>query len=95
MDRKDVGKRIRILREERGWAKGTLATRAVIAPSYIPVLENGEKCPTIETLDAICFAFGISLADFFTERKEDSLVDRVASLTEKQKHLLNEFLNSL
>ncbi len=95
MDRKDVGKRIRALREERGWAKGTLATRAGIAPSYIPVLENGEKCPTIETLDAICFAFGITLADFFTEKKADTLIDRVSALTEKQKHLLNEFLNSL
>ena len=95
MDRKDVGKRIKVLREERGWAKGTLATRAGIAPSYIPVLENGEKCPTIETLDAICFAFGITLADFFTEKREETLIDRVSSLTEKQKQLLNDFLNSL
>ena len=95
MDKKDIGKRIKELREQRGWHKGTLATRAGLAPSYIPVLENGEKCPTVETLDAICFAFGITLADFFTEKKEDSLVDRVSSLTEKQKQLLNEFLNSL
>ena len=95
MDRKDVGKKIRELREERAWGKGTLATKAGLAPSYIPVLENGEKCPTIETLDAICFAFGISLADFFTEKKADALVDRVSALTDKQKHLLNEFLNSL
>lgn len=95
MDRKDVGRRIRGLREERGWTKGTLATRAGIAPSYIPVLENGEKCPTVETLDAICFAFGITLADFFTEEGADSLVDKVSALTEKQKQLLNAFLNSL
>ena len=95
MDKKDIGKRIKELREQRGWHKGTLATRAGLAPSYIPVLENGEKCPTVETLDAICFAFGITLADFFTEKKEASLVDRVSSLTEKQKQLLNDFLNSL
>ena len=73
----------------------SLALGAGIAPSYIPVLENGEKCPTIETLDAICFAFGITLADFFTEKKADTLIDRVSALTDKQKHLLNEFLNSL
>ena len=95
MDRKEIGKKIKALREEREWAKGTLATRAGIAPSYIPVLENGEKCPTVETLDAICFAFGITLADFFTEKREETLVDRVSSLTEKQKQLLNDFLNSL
>ena len=95
MERKEVGRRIRELREQRGWHKGTLATRAGIAPSYIPVLENGEKSPTIETLDAICFAFGITLSDFFAEKLESDLVDKVSSLTDKQKRLLNEFLNSL
>ena len=35
MDRKDVGKKIRELREERAWGKGTLATKAGLAPSYI------------------------------------------------------------
>ena len=95
MDRKAIGKRVRELRESRGWKKGTLATKAGIAPSYIPVIENGEKCPTVETLDAICFAFGISLVDFFSEKNDDMLIDKVSSLTEKQKILLNNFLNSL
>ena len=95
MDRKEIGKKIKTLREEREWAKGTLATKAGVSPSYIPDLENGKKCPSVEVLDAICFAFGITLADFFTEKKEETLIDRVSSLTDKQKHLLNEFLNSL
>ena len=95
MDRKEIGKKIKALREERDWKQGKLATRAGISPSYIPDLENGTKCPSVEVLDAICFAFGISLADFFTEKKADTLVDRVSALTDKQKHLLNEFLNSL
>lgn len=95
MDRIEIGQRIKNLREERGWAKGTLATRAGIAPSYIPTLEKGIKCPTVETLDAICFAFGITLVDFFSEKKEGTLTDRVSSLTNKQKDLLNDFLNSL
>ncbi len=95
MDKKLVGKKIKELREARGWKKGTLATRSGVAPSYITVLEKGEKCPTIETLDAICFAFGITLCDFFAEKKEDNFVDKVSSLNEKQKSLLNDFLNSL
>ncbi len=95
MNKQEIGKKIKLLREERGWSKGTFATRAGITPSYVPVLEKGEKCPTVETLDSICFAFGITLADFFTEKKEDSLTDKVSSLTENQKRLLNEFLNSL
>ena len=95
MDKKEIGRKIKEMREHRSWSKGTLATKAGIAPSYIPVLENGEKCPTVETLDAICFAFGITLADFFAEKKKDNLVDKLSSLNENQKHILNEFLNSL
>lgn len=95
MDRKEVGKRIRDLREKRGWKKGTLATKAGVAPSYISILEKGEKCPTVETLDSICFAFGISLADFFSEKKDVLDEDKIAALSERQKGLLNDFLKSL
>ena len=95
MDRKMIGKKIKTLREERDWTQGKLATKAGISPSYIPDLENGKKCPSVEILNEICFAFGISLADFFSEKKKDNLVDKLSSLNENQKQLLNEFLNSL
>ncbi len=95
MNKQEIGKKIQKLRLEKGWSKGKLATEAGVTPSYIPVLENGEKCPTVETLDSICFALGITLADFFTEKKEDAFIDKVSSLTDSQKRLLNEFLNSL
>ena len=95
MEKFEVGKRIRQLREERNWAKGTLATKAGISPSYIPKLENGEKSPTIETLNAICLAFGITLVEFFDVKNDAPFVDKVANLTDKQKQLLNDFLTSL
>ena len=95
MDKKEIGKRIKKLRIAKDWTQNRLSTESGVAASYIPALEKGVKCPTVETLDNICFALGISLADFFTEKKEETLVDRVSSLTEKQKQLLNDFLNSL
>lgn len=95
MDKKEIGKRIKKLRIAKDWTQNKLATESGVAASYIPALENGLKCPTIETLDNICFALGISLADFFTEKREETLLDKVSSLTEKQKQLLNDFLNSL
>ena len=95
MDRKEIGKKIKRLREERDWKQGKLATKAGLSPSYIPDLENGKKCPTVEVLDAICFAFEITLSDFFAEKKDSTLIDKVSALTEKQKQLLNDFLNSL
>ena len=95
MDKKAIGKRIKKLRTAKDWTQNRLATESGVAPSYIPALENGLKCPTVETLDNICFALGITLADFFNEKREETLIDRVSSLTEKQKQLLNDFLNSL
>lgn len=95
MDKIDVGNRIRQLREQKGWHKGTLATKAGISPSYIPKLENGEKSPTVETLNAICLAFDITLVQFFDSTNLDLPKDKVASLTDTQKHLLNQFLSSL
>lgn len=85
MNRKDIGERIKKLREERKWQKGTLATLAGLAPSYIPVLENGEKCPTIETMESICFAFGITLSQFFLED------EKIEVLSEQEKNLLESF----
>ncbi len=95
MDRKDIGKKIKTMREDRGWAQNRLSILAGVSASYIRDLEKGLKCPTVEILDGICFAFGITLADFFTPKKEDAFIDKVSSLTDSQKRLLNEFLNSL
>lgn len=47
MDRKEIGKRIKKLREERGLTKYKLATDAGVSPGYISDLEKGEKCPTV------------------------------------------------
>lgn len=95
MDRKEIGAKIRKLRERKGWKQGQLATQAGISPSYVPDLENGKKCPSVEVLDYVCCALGISLAEFFTDEKEYDLIDKVSALTDKQKKLLNDFLNSL
>lgn len=94
MEAKDVGKRIRFFREKAHLSKNALANNAGVSPTYIYQLEEGLKSPTIEYLDHICWGLGITLGDFFTEDKtQDS--DKVSNLTDEQKKLLNDFLNSL
>lgn len=93
MNRKEIGQKIKKLRIEKNYTQHKLAVEAGISPSYIPDIEKGLKCPTIETLDSICFALNISLSDFLCEKEKEP--DRIAALTEKQKKLLNDFLNSL
>lgn len=96
MDRKEIGIRIKKLREDRGFTKYRLAADAGVSPGYISDLESGKKCPTVEVLDNICFALGITLKDFFNEQNEQGdLAAAVSSLSLKQRQLLVAFLKSL
>lgn len=80
----DILERITMLREERGWSSYKLAKMANIPQSTLSNLFNRENSPTIATLTAICKAFDISLAQFFSEVSD-------SSLTEEQSDLLNNW----
>ena len=97
MDRHDVAKRIRELREERKMTQNALAYQSGVSPTYIYQLERGEKSPTVEYLDHICWGLGISIEDFFRTKKntQEATTDRLSALTPEQRQLLNNFLNSI
>ena len=96
MDRKEIGKKIEKIRKERRMSQYQLAMDAGLSTSYIPDIEKGLKCPTVETLDNICYVLHITLKDFFTEQTDEVVSrDKLSALNESQKRLLNEFLNSL
>ena len=96
MDRKEIGKKIEKIRKERRMSQYQLAMDAGLSTSYIPDIEKGLKCPTVETLDNICYALHITLKDFFTEQTDEVVSrDKLSALNESQKRLLNEFLSSL
>jgi transcriptional regulator with XRE-family HTH domain len=62
-----MGKLIKTLREETELTQEQLAKRAGVNHSYISLLENGERVPTVKTADKLCAALGISLAQLFEE----------------------------
>ena len=96
MNKREVGEKIKKLREERRMSQNALANEAGVSPTYIYQLERGEKSPTIEYLDHICWGLGITLEEFFrTELLSMPLTDKISTLTPEQKNLLNQFLNSL
>lgn len=96
MDRSEVAKRIRNLRIAKGLTQNKLATRAGVSPTYIYQLERGEKSPTIEYLDNICWGLDITLQEFFTpESPENSYTFTFPNLTQTQRELLVAFLKSL
>lgn len=100
MDAIEVGKRVKQFRMSAGLSRNGLATKAGIAPSYIPAIESGKKCPTVQTLSYICFGLGITLAEFFRESDEQkelnaTIQNLTARLSPKQQTMLLDFLKTI
>ena len=60
-----LGMRIRYLRSKRKWSQEDLALEANVNRNYICDLENGRRNPSLEILERIADAFGISLSELF------------------------------
>ena len=69
----DIGERIKELRMEQGLSTNKLSNMAGLSQSYVRKLERGENKPTVESLELLCQALGITLEDFVTY-KEKSLL---------------------
>ena len=97
MEKREIGEKIRRLREKENITQNALANRAGVSPTYIYQLEQGLKSPTVEYLGYICAGLNISLADFFAEEHSRNVAagKLLESLNETQKRMLDKFLSSL
>ena len=59
--RKKFGKRLRALREERGWSQEEFADRAGLHRTYVSAVERGVRNPTLSVLERLSKALGISI----------------------------------
>ena len=84
----DVLAKIEKLRVKRGFTMAELARAAGLKPSTLHGLYRRNNLPTIPTLEAICSAFGITIAQFFADS------DVPPDLTSQQRSFL-EHLNPL
>lgn len=92
----DVGKRIKTLREQRNITVNKLANLSGVSQSYLRDLELGNKQPTVEYLEYICYGLGITIKEFFeVEDNDKPLTAAINKLNSAQKKLLTDFLNSL
>lgn len=60
-----IGRRIRVLRSERGWSQTMLADHAEITREHLSELENGHKEIGARTLERVANALDVQLAQFF------------------------------
>ena len=67
---KAVGQRIRNYRTQKGLSQEKLAELSCCHPTYIGQLERGEKNATLESVERIASALGISLSKLFEKLGE-------------------------
>jgi transcriptional regulator with XRE-family HTH domain len=61
--RKKFGKRLRTLREERGWSQEEFADRAGLHRTYVSAVERGVRNPTLSVLERLSKALGMPMAE--------------------------------
>ena len=65
----DVLERLRHLMDERGWTVYRVARESGLSEKTVYNIYSRNTMPSIPTLEAICNAFGITLAQFFADAK--------------------------
>ena len=97
----DTLERIQQLLSAQGWTKYRLAKESGLAQSTIINIFNHNTVPSVITLEAICKAFGITLAQFFAEDEMIELSNDLREfirewklLTAKQKDLVMSIMKS-
>lgn len=60
-----LGMRIAYLRKQKGWSQEDLSLEANVNKNYISDLERGTRNPSLEILERIADAFGITLEVLF------------------------------
>lgn len=95
--------RIVELRTERNWTEYQLAEKSGLTQSTISSWYRKDVSPTIPSLEKICDAYGITMAQFFLEDSTTTdltpiqmeLIESSHKLDAKQLERLVGFLNSL
>lgn len=98
----DIHARLHQLIQSRGWTTYRLALNCGLSHATIANIYRRNTVPSVTTLETICQAFGITLAQFFAEGELVEVTPelrevfvRWADLTPRQKSLTLELLQVL
>ena len=59
------GKRVAELRKKAGYSQESFAFRCDVDRTYIGTIERGEKSPTLNTIEKIAKALGMTIKELF------------------------------
>ena len=98
----DTHSRLRQLMTERGWTAYRLAKESGLSESTLANIFKRNAVPSISTLEAVCAAFGISLAQFFADQdmveltpELKELFDNWVSLAPEQKQAVLQMIQTM
>ena len=98
-----VLEKIKKLQQERGWSTYKLAYESGLTQSTLSNMFARGTCPTVDTLEKICEAFGITLSEFFendeskiyVSKEEIQLLNQYRALTDKEKLAIKSTISAL
>lgn len=79
----DAREKIDNLRKARGWTKSLLATKAGLTANTVYNWYNENRFnPSRDSIEGVCVAFGISVAEFYADIETDDLSQNEIRLLE-------------
>ncbi len=100
---KDILLAITEYRTERGWSEYQLAEKSGLPQSTISSWYRKNLIPTIQSLEKICTAFGITLSQLLAEddvpvsltKSQKKLLERWSKLTEEQQEVIFNLIDKM
>ena len=80
--KRQLGNKIKRLRQKRGFPQEQLAEKIQIAPRTLSGIENGENFMTAETLEKVFSALGVTGTELFAFdhlKPQEELIDEIVS----------------
>lgn len=97
----DVLQRLAELQVQYGWSDYRIAKEAGLSPNTVSNIYRRNNIPSMTTLEALCKAFGITMAQFFADNdmievtpEIRDLVDRWSALSVEQKSAIWQILKT-
>lgn len=79
----DIRKRLVELQQQHGWSDYKIAKEAGLSPNTVSNIYKRGNIPSLATLEALCKAFGITMAQFFAEGTVVEITPELRALFDK------------
>jgi len=92
--RKQLGKKIKVLRENKGWRQEDVQDKTRFSSRYLGRIERGSVNPTLDTLLRLCEIFELELNELFrfvdtqkeTSLQQEQLIVRINAILKAGDH---------